>query len=160
MFVDFDSEINKQTILYLKSKTYNKSNQNDSPQKFTRNNWSLNCHPDVANILWQDFSEMLPMKCQWVLYASPVLIRPDTGIIFGIAEGLNPPLLRLNRTDREEIISKGGKINLSNLDGVYADSNKIGTEWLYCFSFIEDIKVACYKSFLYAGKTFFFSEPS
>jgi hypothetical protein len=48
-------------------------------------------------------------------------------------------LLRLPANQIPIIIKKGGKIALSDMDGVYADASVLGDEWVYCFSFIKNI---------------------
>jgi len=56
---------------------------------------ALGTHPDLAEHLWRFLPEKLPVNCGWVVYGYPVLIRRDTGIIFGFAGGTHTYALRL-----------------------------------------------------------------
>jgi hypothetical protein len=146
-------EINKGNLLnltvikYLQDKPYNSKNENSSPNNFNNKNWDLNCLPDIASCLWEDFTVLLPEKCQWVFHGTPVLINPKSGVIFGLAEGTLPPLLQLNISNIEGALEKGAKRTLSNSDGIYANANQIGLNWLYCFTFLEDVTKLCFQSY-------------
>ena len=134
------NSVNKNIITYLNEAKYRKELEfiNDvSLIKYSDKD--LKTHPDIVELLWNDCSKQLPVKCQMVLFATPVLINPISGIIFGIAEGTNPPLLRLPKNRIPFIITKGGTTKLSNLDGVYADAEDLGNDWVYCFSYIKNI---------------------
>jgi len=109
---------------------------------------NVGTHPDVIEMLWGDHTKEIPIRCQAILLGRPVLVNPNTGIVFGLAEGTNPPLLRLPETDRVNLLEKGGGILLSDLDGVYANARDIGNDWIYCFSFIDNLE----KYFLSAYK--------
>lgn len=100
---------------------------------------NLSTHPDVVAFLWTRFASILPPSCQAILFGKPVLINPDTATIFGLAEGTHPVLLRLKNDDRNKALQNGGKLILSDLDGVYADARDIGLEWVYFFSFIDGL---------------------
>jgi hypothetical protein len=141
---------NEGALLYLQQKPYTEFNKDVSPQGYTQNKWSLNCHPDVAKMLWEDFAVKLPVDCRWILFGTPVLLRPDTGIVFGIAEDVNPPLLRFSESDKLKVLICGGKEQLLNLDGVYADAKQVGKDWVYCFSFLNNIEELCFQSFINA----------
>jgi hypothetical protein len=135
----------------LKENPHNEFNKDASPKQFITGKWTLNAHPDVGMYLWTDFTVLLPVECQWVLFGNPVLVRPDTGIIFGIAEGTHPPLLRLNEKDKVGALQEGGKQKLYNLSGIFADADDIGIEWIYCSVFSAEAKQQYgYNSFLYA----------
>jgi len=101
--------------------------------------FSLGTHPEIVELLWYKYAKNFPLKCQVILFGRPVLINPISGIIFGFAEGTNPPALRLPKKDIAELLEKGGLRSLSDMDSVYADANNFGNDWAYCFSFIEGI---------------------
>jgi hypothetical protein len=75
-----------------------------------------------------------------IKFGTPDLINPDTGIIFGIAEGTHPPILRVGQEAIPFIMKNSGNILLSNLDRTYADVNILGNDWIYCFSFVKEIQ--------------------
>jgi len=143
---------NKGVIEYLNENKYKKNLEFIDDISLMKNRHEeLNTHPDVVELLWNDYSKKLPVKCQMILFGTPVLINPTNGIIFGIAEGTNPPLLRLPSNQIPIIIKKGGKITLSDIDGVYADASVLGDEWVYCFSFIKNIDEYCLLAYDHSG---------
>lgn len=111
-------------------------------------------HPDNIDLLYNYFTIKLPVNCCKSICNIPVLIHPETFVIFGVVEGTFPPLLRLPKKDQDILIEKGAKKKLENLEGIYADSDLLGKEWVYCYSFIEGIQDYCLKAYEYAGKNF------
>jgi len=69
----------------------------------------LGTHPDVVTRLWDELTTHLPVGCAWVVYGKPVLVRPDTGIIFGMGSGIPTYALRLPEQARSEAIRLGAK---------------------------------------------------
>jgi|GEM_PF-3793554 hypothetical protein len=110
----------------------------------------ISTHPESANFLWNTLANKIDVNCAYVLFDTAVLINPLTGIIFAIAEGTYPPLLRLSKDLRNEVIKQGGSIRLSNLDGVYADAHELGADWLYCYTFIPNLEDYCLKAYVYS----------
>lgn len=143
---------NKGVVQYLNENKYKKNLEFiDDINLIKNSDKELKAHPDIVGLLWNDYSKKLPVKCQMILFGTPVLINPTNGIIFGIAEGTNPPLLRLPQNQIPIIIKKGGKTALSDMDGVYADASVLGDEWVYCFSFIKNIDDYCLQAYDYSG---------
>lgn len=100
----------------------------------------LETHPDMVELLWGNCIKKIPIRCQAIFLGKAVLINPSTGIVFALAEGTYPLLLRLSQTDLNALLHNGAKIILSNMDGIYADARKFGNNWIYCFSFIEGLE--------------------
>lgn len=100
----------------------------------------LEVHPEVLKSLWVDFINQIPIQCHAILLGRAVLINPRTGIVFAIAEGTFPLLLRVSQNAIDALLQSGGKIILSDMDGIYADARKVGSSWIYCFSFIEGLE--------------------
>ena len=143
---------NKGVVEYLNENKYKKNLEFIYDISLVKNkNKEFKTHPDILRLLWNDYYRKLPMQCQMILFGTPVLINPINGIIFGIAEGTNPPLLRLSQNQIPIIINKGGKITLSDMDGVYADASVLGDEWVYCFSFIKNIDEYCLQAYDHSG---------
>jgi hypothetical protein len=65
----------------------------------------------LVEIFWIDITQKLPKSSKWVVYGCPVLIHPDSGVIFGFASGTHTLALRLPANEREEAwkIDKAGK---------------------------------------------------
>src|SRR4051794_24613595 len=66
-----------------------------SPESVREPYMNLGTHPDLVSRLWNEITTALPVRCNWVVYSAPVLVRPDTGIIFAFAGGTHTYALRL-----------------------------------------------------------------
>jgi hypothetical protein len=151
-----DNVINSKIINYLSIKKFPKHLEFRSSSELELVDQSeIETHPDIIDLLWREYSKKIPSSCQMILFGTPVLVNPKTGIIFGIAEGTNPPILRVRPEVIPLIIKNGGKVLLSNMDGVFADANILGDDWIYCFSFINEIQKYCIESYEYS-----FFQPS
>lgn len=57
---------------------------------------TLGTHPDLVERLWCDLGQSLPTDCRVIAYGMPALVRPDTGVIIGVAGGTQMYALRLD----------------------------------------------------------------
>ena len=64
---------------------------------------NLGTHPELVARLWDEITANLPVRCAWVVYGSPALVRPDTGIVFAFAGGTSTYALRLPAIARAEL---------------------------------------------------------
>src|SRR6476469_2042727 len=76
-----------------------------SPESVDDPYMNLGTHPDLMSRLWDEITTALPVRCNWVVYGAPVLVRPDTGIIFAFAGGTHTYALRLPPEQRAELIA-------------------------------------------------------
>jgi hypothetical protein len=76
-----------------------------SPESVEDPYMNLGTHPDLVSRLWDEMTTTLPVRCNWVVYGAPVLVRPDTGIIFAFAGGTHTYALRLPPKQRAELIA-------------------------------------------------------
>jgi hypothetical protein len=70
---------------------------------------SLSTHPEVVSRLWNEITKDLPERCAWVVYGRPVLVQPESGVIFGMGSGTPTYALRLPEPARSEAVSEGAK---------------------------------------------------
>ncbi len=70
-----------------------------SPEEVDNPYMTLGTHPDLVERLWDQLTVQLPANCCWVVGKRPVLMRKDTGVIFGIAIGTVFYALRLPEPD-------------------------------------------------------------
>lgn len=68
----------------------------------------LGTHPDLVSRLWDQITTALPVRCNWVVYGAPVLVRPDTGVIFAFAGG-TIYALRLPLKQRAELVAAASR---------------------------------------------------
>jgi hypothetical protein len=95
--------------------------------------------------LWDEITTALPVRCNWVVYGAPVLVRPDTGIIFAFAGGTHTYALRLPPGPRAELVAaavrhaeeRADKFALRAVDvheysdGSTFDLATVGKEWVF-----------------------------
>jgi hypothetical protein len=68
---------NKGVVSYLNENKYKKSLEFiDDISLIKSRDKELNTHPDIVGLLWNDYSKKLPVKCQMILFGTPVLINP------------------------------------------------------------------------------------
>jgi len=57
---------------------------------------TLGTHPDLIARLWDELGGALPVDCRLIAYGMPALVRPDSGVIIGVAGGTQMYALRLD----------------------------------------------------------------
>jgi hypothetical protein len=71
----------------------------------------------------------VPSSRRWVVLGTPVLVNPDSEIVFAFAAGSNYAL-RLPAHTREAAISAGAKRS-TGTGGATVDLSVIGEEWVF-----------------------------
>ena len=105
--IDFDHPANLGLVQYLSAEAALGA-EREAPSTAVKNPYyTLGTHPDVVERLWDELGGALPKNCRWVLYGHPVLVRHDTGIVFGFAGGSHTYALRLPPAEREAAIAAG-----------------------------------------------------
>src|SRR5262249_18290587 len=70
---------------------------------------TLGTHPDLVSRLWDELGKGLPADCRYVVFGAPVLLRPDSGVIFGFAGGTLTYALRLPEPARTTALGMGAR---------------------------------------------------
>jgi hypothetical protein len=87
---------------------------------------NLGTHPDLVQRVWDEITTELPVDCRWVVYDRPVLVRPDTGIIFAFAGGtgyaMRLPLTAKNEFSAASLRKAEDNATKFHLQGVARDS--------------------------------------
>ena len=99
----------------------------------------LGTHPDLVTRLWNEITKTLPVHCRWIVNGRPVLVRPDSGIIFGFALGTHTYGLRLPAAQRSELAAAALQKAEENADrfGLVGDKRQqyvnthTGDVWAY-----------------------------
>ena len=119
---------------------------------------TLGAHPDLVQRLWDELPEKLPQDCRWVVYGTPALVHPDTGIVFGFGGGTHTYALRLPPSTHRDARNAGATtvhdypaypelgILASRLD--LAD---IGSDWVFG-GWHRGEESWCLAAYQYAGK--------
>jgi len=95
-------------------------------------------HPDIVMRIWDELGKVLPEDCHAVVYGSPVLLRPSTGVIFAFAGGTHTYAFRLPPDVRAEAIKAGATrvyhyraYPALNVEASTFDLAEIGDEWVF-----------------------------
>ena len=106
--IDESHPANAGILEYLRESTRDSLSQSRhirscSPTAVDDPYYTLGTHPELVARLWDEITVELPVKCNWIVHGVPVLVRPDTGIIFGFARGTFTYALRLPERHRNEL---------------------------------------------------------
>jgi hypothetical protein len=143
--VNFDHPANAGILGYLGSSERLKNsvsvarqNPSCSPRSVDDPYMKLGTHPDLVEWLWDKVTVKLPIKCRWIVYGTPVLVNPRSGIIFGFAGGTHTYAFRLPTPERQTALEAGAKqvwyypaYPELKIEASILDLNTIGKEWLF-----------------------------
>lgn len=163
MNVDFSSPSNAGIIRYLESKAALAGDarsvcaiRSQSPASVDDPHYSLGTHPDLVSWFWDGLTDRLPKSCQWIVFGTPVLVHPFSGIIFGFAGGTYTYALRLPALEREAALRAGAKRLWSypsypglNIPASTLNLDDIGEEWVFG-QFQEEERQWCLAAYLFA----------
>lgn len=71
----------------------------------TLDDLALGTHPDLVGTLWDELDHALPKRCAWIVEGRPALVHPDSGVVFGLAFGTQPIVLRVEAARHPELAS-------------------------------------------------------
>lgn len=112
--------------------------------------YTLGTHPDLVERLWDQLTVLLPVDCRAVFYNTPVLIRPDTGIVFGFAGGTHTYALRLPAREFAEALQAGAQRVYQYPNQPPLDLTAIGDGWIFC-RWYKNEEYWCATAYEYAG---------
>lgn len=92
----------------------------------------LGVHPDLVDRLWKELTILLPEDCRRVVGRRPVLLHPQSYIIFGFAIGTHTYALRLPPALESQALSTGAKKIWQYPKHEPMDLNEIGAGWVWC----------------------------
>jgi hypothetical protein len=92
---------------------------------------NLGTHPDLVARLWDEIAASLPADCRFVVFGTPALVRPDSGIVFGFAGGTHTYALRLPETVRTQALAAGAERVKQYPRQPPFDLDVIGPEWVF-----------------------------
>src|SRR5579884_1802708 len=142
--VDFNAPANAGLLRYLsrssrrtRSMFFTRDRPGCSPNEVAKPYINLGTHPDVVEHLWDVLGKRLPRDCRWVVYGSPVLACPSTGIIFAFGGG-TLYALRLPPNEFEQALRAGLKRLLDyrekpemGMEAFRFDLDTIGPGWVF-----------------------------
>ncbi len=147
VFVNFASPANKSIIAYL---GIGEPGTVHRPKEV--NIMALGTHPDFVSYLWS-LARSLPEGCACVINrtSKPLLVHPESGIIFGLAGGTSTLAFRLPEPERSAMLAVpgyGAKYAYPR-STVYAKD--MGEDWVLIKPFQKNNPDLCQKAFAYAA---------
>lgn len=89
------------------------------------------CHPDIVERLWRQIGLALPLDCRSLVYGTPALTHPVSGVVLAIGMGTQYGL-RLTRTFRTLAIVRGAKLSIAWTGGGSTDiARELGNDWVF-----------------------------
>lgn len=150
--VDFDHPANQAILTYLRQ-THVKYKAHlpvsTSPHFLKDPYRELGTHPELVERLWDELAEKIPFNCKWIVYGTPVLVNPLSGIIFGFAFGTKTYALRLPEKERQEMYAAGAKRHYDYNDGSSFDISEVGDDWVLG-GWITGERLWCMAAYAYA----------
>lgn len=103
------------------------------------------CRPNITMYVFDVLGSDLPETCRWVVYGYPVLVHPETGVIFAFGIGSDGVALRLPPTDRSI-----HWIDRYPMDDENVDTVGMGDDWAFMYGIAgTDDPIVAYA---YAGR--------
>jgi hypothetical protein len=136
--IDESSPANAKPLDYLK-KRYNKIVKDywknaplvASPQDYPDPYWSLGCHPDVVERIWDGLGNALPKDGRCLVCGTPALLHSTTGALLAFAIGTSY-VLRIPEEDIKQALVLGWKEQTTWAGGkVMNTSQELGEGWLF-----------------------------
>jgi hypothetical protein len=160
--VNLSSPANGGIVRYLEAKARSpravsvvaRARASAPPESIANPYYDLGTHPDLVERLWDELTVKLPARCRWIVYGTPVLVHPSSGIVFAFAGGTHTYALRLPTKEREEALRAGAKRLYEypaypelDIQASRLDLDDIGEEWVFggWFKGEEDWCLAAYR---------------
>ncbi|MBI1855846.1 MAG: hypothetical protein HYR93_08300 [Chloroflexi bacterium] len=92
---------------------------------------SQGSHPDVVERVWKKLGEVLPVDCRCLVYGTPALVQPVSGVILTFCLGTQY-CMRLTSSLLEEALKLGVKTSTQWSGGAATDATQIfGADWIF-----------------------------
>lgn len=88
-------------------------------------------HPDVVERVWDEIGKALLTDCRCLVYGSPALVHPESGILLAFANGTTY-CLRLTSSVMEEAVNAGVKTYTKWSSTRDMDTRRdLGPDWIF-----------------------------
>jgi DNA transformation protein and related proteins len=93
--------------------------------------WNLGSHPDIVEHLWDELSSALPSDCRSIVFGTPALVAPTSGIVLAHAFGTKY-VLRLAPESMNEALGGGAETSVTWAGGQVTDlCREYGDDWIF-----------------------------
>jgi hypothetical protein len=103
----------------------------DPPDSVKNPYYEQGSHPDVVERVWDQIGKALPMDCRCLVYGSPALVHPESGILLAFANGTTY-CLQLVASVMEEAIQAGVRTYTKWSSSRDMDTRRdLGPDWIF-----------------------------
>jgi hypothetical protein len=96
--------------------------------------------PDIVERVWDVLGAPLPEDCRCLVYGTPALVHPKTGIILAFCNGTTY-CIRLTEQLIEKALKAGAKIYQTWMYGGDMDTTRdLGEDWVFDFWLADEIE--------------------
>jgi hypothetical protein len=93
--------------------------------------WHLGAHPDIVERLWDKEGRNLPADCRCIVFGTPGLVAPRSGIVLAVAFG-TASVHRIPHSAMYEALRGGAKTTQQWSSGRVADlALDYGDDWIF-----------------------------
>ncbi|HYU31800.1 MAG TPA: hypothetical protein VEW48_06530 [Thermoanaerobaculia bacterium] len=128
--VEFLSPLNRGVLGYLRKRSRKAGLVSASPTSVEDPLTKTSTHPEIGERLWGTLAASLPVDCRWIVCGTPVLMHPQTGVLFGVGIGM-AYCLRLTDADMEIALKTGASTEIRWSSGSPLDlARQFGPGWV------------------------------
>lgn len=100
----------------------------------------LGSHPEIVERVWDALGSRMPVDCRCLVYRTPALVHPASGVVFAFAFGTTY-CLRFTPSGYQEALGKGYTTLEHWPDGKLNDlSMELGPDWLWGGWKIDEVR--------------------
>jgi hypothetical protein len=124
------SPLNEKVILHLRGRL--KTDELIALPDSVRDPYmSQGSHPDIVERVWKNLSSALPVDCRCLVYGTPALVQPVSGIILAFCLGTQY-CIRLVSSQMDDALKLGVKTSTTWAGGKITDTfQTFGSDWIF-----------------------------
>ncbi len=97
-------------------------------------------HPDIVERVWDKLGKALPTDCRCLIYGTPALVHPVSGIILAFCFGTQY-CMRLTSSLMDEALKLGVKTSTKWSGGSITDATQaFGSDWIFGSWKVEELQ--------------------
>ena len=127
MKIDQAHPLNAAVLRHLKSDTPAIAAPESHPDPY----YDLGSHPDCVGRIWEELNTALPVECRAIVYGTPSLVEPKSGVVIALAYGTSYAL-RIPQGKRSDALAAGCKQGQRWSPGGSTDAEtQFGIGWVF-----------------------------
>lgn len=131
MFLDSSHERNRGVLQYLGRGGKHTARPLAAPGSVVDPYMGQGSHPDIVQRVWDELGAGVPRKCRCLVYGTPALVHPASGIVFAACNGTQYNL-RLTARDFAAALTRGASTRTRWSNGTEMDAlTVLGPDWIF-----------------------------